>query len=198
MFFPFGNFLISPISRGLFLHQNHPIKNIGLRASSRAWDHAICLQCPLIEQQYYVFGMCMCLFAWLCDMCSSGCTVQSWGITLTMFVNKLICLWWWVESQWWQVSCGGELTVIRLHCSQSLMFDLCQLLIIVQLYTQGLQIITYSKDICSVFSAEAEVRAVLTFHMYLWAKLSGILTKIRWQSLNFPSLMRIILSLEYR
>lgn len=48
----------------------------------------------------------MCLFAWLCYMCSSGCTVQSWGITLTMFVNKLICLWWWVESQWWQVCCG--------------------------------------------------------------------------------------------
>ena len=59
------------------------------------------------------------------------------------------------------------------------MFDLCQLLIIVQLYTLGLQIITYSKDICSVFSAEAEVRAVLTFHMYLWAKLFGILTQIR-------------------
>lgn len=82
--------------------------------------------------------MCVCLFAWLCDMCSSGCTVQSWGITLTMFVNKLICLWWWVESQWWQVCSGGELTVIRLHCPQSLMFDLCQLLIIVQLYTLGL------------------------------------------------------------
>ena len=60
--------------------------------------------------------MCVCLFAWLCDMCSSGCTVQSWGITLTMFVNKLICLsvvasllWWWVDCN--QVALPPEFDV---------------------------------------------------------------------------------------
>ena len=198
MFFPFGNFfnfsnfegiISTPKSSNKKYRSPCFFKSLGpcyLFTVSIDWTTILCFRNVRV------------LICLICDMCSSGCTVQSWGITLTMFVNKLICLWWWVESQWWQVCCGGELTVIRLHCPQSLMFDLCQLLIIVQLYTLGLQIITYSKDICSVFSAEAEVRAVLTFHMYLWAKLSGILTQIRWQSLNFPSLMRVILSLEYR
>ena len=60
------------------------MKNKGNRTHSRAKDHRTCLPCPLIDYNIMLLEWARTyLLGYLVFKCSTECSVQYWGITIT-------------------------------------------------------------------------------------------------------------------